>query len=671
MLLERAATLLTPAQATTPDEWARQNRRYPSTAGVPGPREPNLTAYLVPFGRVVHSGRYPRVVGVCGAQMGKTDTVLDCMGARLDQRPAPILYAGPKRDFVRDQFEPRLMALLDEAKTLAGKVVRGKRMKVSQKYIAGVKVRLASGQSSSDLKSDPFALGFVDEYDEMAANLKGQGDPLGLAEARGDTFDDFVTAVISTPSQGVVETEIDPVSGLEFWRVGDKEQILSPIWRLFQQGTRHHFAWPCPHCGEFFVPMRKHLAWPKGSTPAMARRSAHLVCPTNGCVIENDAKPDMIARGVMIAPGQSIEEARADENVPDASAWSCWVSGLCSPFVPWGVRAEKFLEASLSGEEDKVQTIVNAGFGELYTPGAAGDLPEWKAVLDKRLPYRRGVVPREVLKIVAGVDVQKRSLIYTIRGYGARGTSFLIEYGYLYGNTAEPKVWDDLSVKMTTPIAGRIIEKVFVDSGFRPDKQEFGDEHKVYEWCRRHSYIAMPTKGRQTLNGQAFTISKIDVTATGKRAGYSIDLVHVNTDYFKSLVHSRLTTPVGEPGAFYLYTDGKDPDGEAFEDYARQLVSEVRVFGDKMKPIWTKRQKDNHFLDAEALCAVAGFMLNVHTLPEGVTMDVGPSAFDYPVETTDEKPADDAGSVILAGNAADVAAAIRDRYRSMSGRSRG
>ena len=95
---------------------------------------------------------------VCGAQMGKTDGLLDIMGARLDQRPAPILYVGPIRDFLTDQFEPRLMSLLDEAETLAAKVVRGRRMKKTLKVVAGVPVRLAHAGSSAGLKSSPAAL---------------------------------------------------------------------------------------------------------------------------------------------------------------------------------------------------------------------------------------------------------------------------------------------------------------------------------------------------------------------------------------------------------------------------------------------------------------------------------------------------------------------------------
>ena len=112
-LWDLAAAILKPSPKLPPDEWARANRVYPETSGLPGPRDPSLTPYVIPVVRAVHAGLHKRVVLVCGAQMGKTDGLLDVLGARLDQRPAPILYVGPIRDFLTDQFEPRLMSLLD------------------------------------------------------------------------------------------------------------------------------------------------------------------------------------------------------------------------------------------------------------------------------------------------------------------------------------------------------------------------------------------------------------------------------------------------------------------------------------------------------------------------------------------------------------------------------
>lgn len=641
---------------------------------MPGPRNPYLTPYMVPFTRAAHAGFYKRVVAMTAAQSGKTESILDLIGARLDQRPAPIIYVGPSKEFNTDQFEPRLMGLLDEAATLAGKVMRGKRMKKTLKYIAGVRVRLAHAGSSTALKSDPAALALVDEYDEMSANIKGQGDPLGLVEARGETYADFVTVIVSTTSRGIVETAIDPVNGLEMWKLGTAEEIESPIWRLWQEGTRHHWAWPCPHCGEFFVPMKKHLRWPKGATPMQARRGSFLCCPVNGCIIEEgengETKKAMNALGVMIAPGQTIEEARENRNLPDTGTWSSWTSGLASPFVAWGERAERLLNALLTGEEDKIQTVTNANFGELFSPGQGGDLPDWKELLKHRLPYAKREAPRQVIRVTMGVDVQKRSLYYVTRGFGARGTSYLLDEGMLIGSTEDERVWQDLTQIMLAPVGGMHIEKVFIDSGFRPDKVDAGSEHKVYEFCRRFSFICSPTKGRDTLNGKPYSVAKIEVKPDGSKRPYSLDLVHINSDFFKGLVHARVKTPLEHLGAFFLHE-------EADEEYARQVVSETRVVeAGSNKPKWYKNRKDNHFLDCEALAAAAAFTLNVQAIPEGTIREWGdgdeiklPTAM--PAEP-DEEPDDEGGDDPPPAPPPPEAPAVslRDRFRGFGSRQR-
>lgn len=589
-LLLRAETLLTPTPLIEPDQWGAANREYPETSGKPGKRDPSITAYITPFARKVHAGTHKRCVAVTSAQAGKTETFLDCIGARIDQRPAPILYVGPSKDFVTDQFEPRLMDLLDQADSLKAKVARGKRMKKLLKTVGGCRIRLAYAGSSTSLKSDPFGLGLVDEYDEMMSNIKGQGDPLGLAEARGDTYADFVTAVVSTPSQGLVLTEVDPVNGLEMWAVGDPDNILSPIWKLWQSGTRHHFAWACPHCGEYFIPRLKDLRWPKGATPAQARRAAYVQCP-QGCAepILDHHKPEMIAGGVQIAPGQTIEEAREGINEPDNDTWSCWTSGLCSPFVTFGDRAARYLTALATGETDKIQTAVNAGFAECYDPAAEVDAPGHEQLLKaNRLPYARGTVPAGGIRLAMSVDVQAFMLYYVIRAFGARGTSWLVDHGQLHGPTAGDDVWEDLADLMMTPVSGMQIEKVFIDSGYRPGRKDQVPEHKVYEFCRRWSWMCSPVKGKDVQH-PPYKVSKIEVKPDGKRARYSIDLVWLSTDFFKSLVMARMMTPATSAGAFYLHADTE-------EDYAKQVTSEVRMI-EKGKPVWKQRSKDNHYFD--------------------------------------------------------------------------
>ena len=567
---------------------------------------------MLDWSRATHACTYRRVVAVTSAQSGKTDSMLDIIGARLDQRPAPIIYVGPTREFLTDQFEPRLMALLDEADTLRNKVVRGRNMKKTLKWVAGVKIRLAHASSSTALKSDPAALALIDEYDEMMRNIQGQGDVLGLVEARGETYSDFTTAVTSTPSRGVVHTKIDKVSGLEFWEIADDPSLLeSPIWSLWQEGTRHHWTWPCRHCNEYFVPRFKTLQWPKDASPAEAKRGAIVVCPNCGGTHTDEDKPWLNERGAMVAPGQKvalIEDRPVVTGEPaDSSTLSFWTSGLCSPFVTFGQRAETYLTAVNSGDRNRIQTAINAGFGELFAP-SGGDVIDAMEVAACKLPYRNGEVPDGVRVLTAGVDVQKNRLVYVVRGWGAHGTSWLVDHGELWGHTAEAEVWDRLDELLEYPFAGLRVRMALIDSGFRPMKAEKGPEHIVYEFCRRHQRNTRPSKGYDTLSSGALTISHIEVAPDGAKAKYGLDLVRVNTDWCKLWVHERIRWPKDQPGAFFTPLD-------VSESYQFQLVSEARLRTAAGKAQWVAKSRENHFLDCEAMAYAAGYLLSVQRIP--------------------------------------------------------
>ena len=353
------------------------------------------------------------MIGVTAAQSGKTENLLDVIGQRLDERPVPTLYVGPTRDFLVDRFEPRLTDLFDQAPTLRDKIVRGRRMKKLTKWVSGVQVRLAYAGSAQALKSDPIGLALVDEYDGMLAVQKS-GDPLVLVEARGATYADFTVGVVSTPSRGTVDV-VKEASGLEFWRRVEPQDLDSKIWVLFQEGTMHHWAWPCPHCDEFFIPRFRNLHWPEEATAIEAGRNAWLECPRCQGTIIDDIKPAMNSRGLFVAPGQSIDKDGVITGAaPESLTISFWVSGLASPFVTFGARAEAYVLAEDTGDPGMIQAAINSGFGELYAPGG-GVVPEWQEVAALRIPYERNSVPVGVVFLVASVDVQKNRLVYDAR----------------------------------------------------------------------------------------------------------------------------------------------------------------------------------------------------------------------------------------------------------------
>ncbi len=167
LVCHRLASLWARQPRTTPDAWAKANRVYPLSAGRPGPRDPDLTPYIIAFERFLADDRYETCALITGTQMSKTDGILDVMGWRLDTNPRPQLYVGPSKDFVENQFEPRLMAMFDQAPRLGSLLLRGKRNRKTRKTCNGVSICLAWAGSATSLSSDQAGDVYVDEYGHL------------------------------------------------------------------------------------------------------------------------------------------------------------------------------------------------------------------------------------------------------------------------------------------------------------------------------------------------------------------------------------------------------------------------------------------------------------------------------------------------------------------------
>lgn len=615
-LLARAETRSTPPLRTTPDEWSRRSRSHGPTSGRPGPRRPEFTPYIVDFERAfdltaqreAYGAQFDAIALACGSQMAKTEAVLDVIGWTAEQRPGPIMYVGPTEHWLNTEFEPRLMEMLRTTPALSRRLATGKRITKYRKPVNGVPIVLAWAGSASNLRGTAAKVALLDELDAMGTDVDGNGDPFALLESRGFSFRDRIRAAISTPLTGTVDTYKDDASGLEFWKKMEPEDISSPIWRLWQSGTMHHWAWPCPCCGEYFVPRFKHLQIAENATPAQAKRDAFILCPHPSCggVITEQHKTNLNARGRYVAPGQSVSrDGVVSGPLPEVTTLSFWVSGLCSPFVTIGERAASYVKARISGQKGEVQSVMNTGFGELFAPGG-GDVPEWQHVQSLKAGHAKGVVPDWVKLLTAGVDVQGNRLVYVVRGWGAQATSALIDHGELWGKTTEENVWNDLALLLTGGFGDIPIHKMIVDSGYRPGKPFLVPQNRVYEFCRRFPRQVHPSKGKDTAP-KPIHKSNIEVRPDGNAKPYGLELLWLDTDHWKSWLLERIRWPMTQPGAWFLHA-GAD------EDYCKQIVSEARVKSPSGKAVWVQRSRNNHFLDAECLAAAAGHMLNVHLL---------------------------------------------------------
>jgi phage terminase large subunit GpA-like protein len=99
-------------------------------------------------------------------------------------------------------------------------------------------------------------------------------------------------------------------------------------------------------------------------------------------------------------------------------------------------------------------------------------------------------------------------------------------------------------------------------------------------------------------------MSRVDVTVRGQQIKHGAQLWHVDTGYFKSMVHGRIEWPADQPGAWHLPVD-------ISEDYARQVVAEAKVTLPNGKVIWKRHDKENHALDCDVYAAAAARILGV------------------------------------------------------------
>jgi phage terminase large subunit GpA-like protein len=589
---------------------------------------------MIPIGRAFRRWQLREVYFTMARQMGKTNGgIYNPIGQRLDDDPVPILYIGPTRDNIDDVIEPKVQFMLESTPSLWNKTLKGQKNKKHAKMVNGVSLRFAWAGSDTGLKADAAGLVFIDEIDGIEADrpVAGEGTVKDMAAAITSSFPEGCVGCTSTPTHGAVESERHPVTGLEHWSYS--EQVISAIWRYWQEGSRHEWAVPCPHCKVYFIPRSKYLRPIEQVTPDEAERNGHLACPNCGGEIRDKHRVWANARGCMVAPGQLpapydhtwgrvnddaivgqgfLLHLDGPESVPVRVPWgdfvldrsaskaSFWVSGLCtfSARSSFGYIAEKLVTALKSLLPQRIQGVFNTLFGECYL--AKGDTPPWTEVksLALRSDYVLGQVPAPVTTLTAAVDLSDNELQWAVRGWvpsdDPNHESYLIQRGVFYGPTDQDDVWKLLKARvLEATYEGLKISLMAIDSGHR--------EQMVYEFCKLND-LAIPTKGRDTMDAW-WKAAKPEVDTRGKVRRYGLKLWHINTDVVKSWVHSQVKHSARKELVWHLPSDIDD-------EYCKEITSESRLIDDRGVPYWRKH-RPNHFLDIEGLLWFAANQIQI------------------------------------------------------------
>lgn len=243
---------------------------------------------------------------------------------------------------------------------------------------------------------------------------------------------------------------------------------------------------------------------------------------------------------------------------------------------------------------------------------------------------RRGVCPMETERVCVGTDVQLGLLVWVALAGCSDGTVAVIDYG-TWPRQRTPNYWTLQSLSASWSNGGQLEGELYAAlTAFRRDLdslqwvREDGSPMRasrvlidanwgkstqtVLRWCRENGDgIWMPSFGR------GITAASKPFSEYRRQAGMTIgpfwlrtrhpktlqQVMEIDANSAKSLVKSKILSPVGTPGSMNLF--GKVENASAHKGFAQQVCGEYSVLTSgryREVEVWNLRPgSENHYLD--------------------------------------------------------------------------
>jgi phage terminase large subunit GpA-like protein len=572
---ETYARGLQPDPQLTVTEWADTHRRL-STRETPEPGQ--WSTDRVPYLREIMdalSARspYQHVVFMKGAQLGGTEAGNNWIGYAIHHQPGPMLFVQPTLVMAQRASRQRVDPMIRACAALRARVLTtGRRTSgntVLVKQFPGGTLVLTGANSAVGLRSMPAGKVFLDEVDGYPYSLQEEGDPIVLAQRAARNFGDRRKLFyVSTPK----------VAG------------LSRIHRLYEASDQRMYHVPCPLCGTLQVLSFGRLRWPDDWREHQDPDAVTYECATCEGQIAEHHKTWMLAAA---NGARWIATARSK----DPKTVGFHLSALYSPhgWLSWAGCVALHLDAE---DHPTIRPVFRNTIEGLPHADSA-DAPDWRALYNRRsTAYAQGEVPRGVLFLSIGADVQKNRIEAEVVGWGRDGESWSIAYEKLEGDTAQPAVWRQLDELLATewPCQGTDqsmrARLIAVDAGYATQI--------VYAWVKPKPQAQYgPGGGRAPVVGTALAIMGTDresvaLTWASRKKKGDVPLWFVNENQAKTELYSwlRLEYPTpDEIAAGVRVPRGYCHYPEYEPEWFKQLTSHRRIIKVRHgfpKPGWTK-----------------------------------------------------------------------------------
>lgn len=575
-LIELRKKTLKPSPKMNLVEWADIYRYLSSeSSSEPGKfKTSRVEAARGPMLAVTEKGVHKLTV-VSSTQLMKTELLNNIVAYFVHEDPCPMILMQPTESMAGTWSTDRLDPMIRDNPCLrdlfVDKKSRDSGNTKDYKKFPGGYIAMIGANSPAELASRPVRIVLCDEVDKYPASAGKEGDPISLISERSATFWNHLIVHVCSPT----------IEG------------MSRIMSEYELSDKRVPFVDCPHCkeslqitGDKFFEL---VNWEEGHP-----EEAMIYCPHCGEGWTEIDRQKAIKRidWVATAPFNGHAGFKA--------------SKLISPWETVAQLAKKWEDAKGSPEKEK--TFTNTQLAETYKE--RGEVPEWERIYERRELYTIGSVPKDVLLLTMGVDVQKDRLEAEVVGWCRDRRSYSIDYRVLRGDTDSDAVWVELEKLIHSTFTHENgfempIRQTAIDSGYRTNK--------VYSFVRKFSENqVIAIKGSDSMDVPIKQPKPVDVRVDGKLVRRGIKLWPCGSSVIKTEFYGFLKKFKGSSDEYPTgYCHFPMYDEEFFKMLtAEQLLVKIDPKG-YQKYEWVKIRERNEALDTRVYATFASLKVGI------------------------------------------------------------
>jgi len=530
---------LTPTENITLVEWADKYRQLPAESSAePGQWQTSRTPYLKKIMECLTAPNVREVSMMSCVQVGKSEFLLNAMGFFAHIRPTSVLMVQPTvktgERFSKERIAPTIRDTPILRTIFSPEKSRDAQNTIMQKMYPGGYLAIVGANSPADLASRPVEVVLADEVDRWPESAKSEGDPLTIVEKRTSTY---------PYTKKLLKVSSPTIDG------------ISRIQHEYNQGTMEVWMLPCPSCGE-----HQELLWHGIKFDHLIDREADKIDESAGDVLYEcevcGERHDEYA--------WKIGEGEWQERCENESVKSFRLNALVSPWMPWINIVKEFRKSK--GDSEMMKVFTNTVLGQVFI--VDGDSLDSDVLYNRRTDYN-ALVPKDVLVLTAGVDVQDDRFEMEIVGWGENKISWGIKYLKIYGDTSLPEMWEKLDQHLRTSYACEdgsafLISTACIDSGGHRTTE-------TYRFCKEREI-----RGVWAIKGKGGSGMNI-VHSYNKTKKVKNHLFTIAVDAAKARVFSRLAEKDPGKAGYCHFPSDDEHDRKYDEEYFEGLTSEVKV----------------------------------------------------------------------------------------------